>query len=46
MPLETIILGENVDYFGKKAMVIREIYQEFWKFIVIVDGKRLELMTH
>ena len=46
MPLETIVLGENVDYLGKKATVIREVYEDYWNFVVIVDGDRLVLMTH
>ncbi|MEQ2529106.1 hypothetical protein WMO40_20745 [Bacillaceae bacterium CLA-AA-H227] len=45
-PLETIVLGENVNYYGQLATIVREVYETCWKFVVVINGNRHVLMHY
>jgi len=46
MVLQSVILG-TCRYFGKTATAIREMRDDgVWRFILIVDGERLPMVTY
>ncbi len=42
---EKIVLGE-VEYFGRKALAVREVYPAYWKFVVYIENEKVELLTY
>lgn len=45
MMTKTVVLGV-CDYLGKRAVAIREMTGDVWRFVLIVDGERIPMLSY